>query len=234
MNRIKGKFIVFEGLDGSGKFTQAKLLAKYLKKKGHKVAMIDFPQYGEKSAGLVENYLTGKYGDIQEVTPYVTSIFYAVDRYDASFRIRKWLKEGKIVISDRYVVSNIGYQGGKIKNKEQREKFIKWLYNLEYNIFGIPKPDIVFILKTSPGLARKMAPRITDKEKKKKRITYLGRRKRDIHEEDLECLSNALNSYLEVAKKFPKDFIIINCMKNNKLLPPLEIHKIILKNLEQK
>ena len=234
MNRIKGKFIVFEGLDGSGKFTQAKLLAKYLRKKGCKVAMIDFPQYGEKSAGLVENYLTGKYGNPQEVTPYIASIFYAVDRYDASFKIRKWLKEGKIVISDRYVVSNIGYQGGKIKNKKQREKFIKWVYNLEYNIFGIPKPDIVFIFKTSPELARKMAPKITDRKKKKKRITYLGKRKRDIHEKDLECLSNALDSYLEVAKKFPKDFIIINCMKNNKLLPPLEIHKIILKKLEQK
>ncbi len=228
-NNYPGKFIVFEGLDGSGKSTQGKLLIEYLKREGYKVAKIDFPQYGKKSAGLVEEYLRGEYGTSKEVGPYRASIFYACDRYDASFKIRKWLREGRVVISDRYIASNIGHQGGKIKSKKERKKFIEWLYNLEYNIFGIPKPDIILVLKTSASLAKKMAPRITDEEKKKKRISYLGSRTRDIHEKDLKHLTQALNSYLEVAKKFPKDYKIIECLKNNKLLSSEIIHQKIIR-----
>jgi dTMP kinase len=229
-NPYPGKFIVFEGLDGSGKSTQNNLLAEHLKKEGYKVERIDFPQYGKKSAGLVENYLKGKYGSLKEVTPYQASIFYAVDRYDASFKIKKWLKEGKIVVSDRYIASNIGHQGGKIKNKKERKKYLKWLYNLECEIFGIPKPDICFILKTSPELARKMAPKIKDEKKRKKRKSYLGRSEiRDIHEKDLSHLRAALNSYLEAAKEFPKDFKVIECLKNNEWLSPETIHQKIWK-----
>ena len=226
-NLYPGKFIVFEGLDGSGKSTQSKLLISHLKKDGYKTAIIDFPQYGTKSADLVENYLNGKYGTSEEVGPYRASIFYACDRYDASFKIQKWLKEGRIVVSDRYVASNIGHQGGKIKDKKERKKYIKWLYNLEYEIFRIPKPDITFILKTSPQLAKKMAPRIIDKKKKKKRIAYLGSKIRDIHERDLNHLTQALNSYLETAKEFPKEFKVIESMENNKFIPPKIIHQKI-------
>ena len=226
-NPYKGKFIVFEGLDGSGKSTQTNLLVSHLNKEGYQTEKIDFPQYGTKSAGLVENYLNGKYGTSEEVGPYRASIFYACDRYDASFKIRKWLKERRIVVSDRYVASNIGHQGGKIKDKKERKKYIKWLYNLEYEIFRIPKPDITFILKTSPQLAKKMAPRIIDKKKKKKRIAYLGSKIRDIHERDLNHLTQALNSYLETAKEFPKEFKVIESMENNKFIPPEIIHQKI-------
>lgn len=226
-NPHSGKFIAFEGLDGSGKSTQNNLLAEHLKREGYEVKRIDFPQYGTKSAGLVENYLNGKYGTSEEVGPYRASIFFACDRYDASFKIRERLKEGKIVVSDRYIASNIGHQGGKIKDKKERKRYLKWLYNLEYGIFGIPKPDICFILKTSPELARKMAPKITEEEKKRKRKAYLGRKIRDIHEKDLTHLRTALNSYLEVAKEFPEDFKVIECLKNGKWLPPEVIHQKI-------
>lgn len=227
-NTYLGKFIVIEGLDGSGKSTQNNLLAQRLKKEGYKVEKIDFPQYGTKSAGLVEEYLNGKYGSSKEVGPYRASIFYACDRYDASFKIKKWLKEGRIVISDRYVASNIGHQGGKIKNRKEREKFFKWLYDLEYNFFGISRPDFTFILKTSPVFSLKLANKITDEEKIAKRKVYLGDSKiRDIHEKDRKHLACALKSYLHIAKIFPKEFKVIECIKKDKLLSPEIIHQKI-------
>lgn len=228
-----GKFFVFEGIDGSGKSTQAKLLIKHLKKFGRITAFIDFPQYGKKSAGLIEEYLTGKYGPSIKITPFQASIFYACDRYDASFTIRDWLKRGRIVVADRYIGSNIGHQGGKIKNKKAREKFFRWLYKLEYNIFQIPKPDTVFILKVPPRIARSLAGKITEKEKKVKKRIYLGRKKRDIHEKDLTHLINTESSYLEAAKKFPRDFKIIECFKKGKLLSPEIIHQEIWKITKQ-
>ena len=226
-NTHNGKFIVIEGIDGSGKSTQTKLLVKRLKKEGKNTAIYDFPQYGSKSAGLIEEYLNGRYGVSKEVDPYRASIFYACDRYDASFKIGEWLNQGKILICDRYLASNIGHQGGKIKNKAERIKFIKWLYDLEYGIFGIPKPNITFILKTSPEFSMDLSSQITDKEKQNKRKTYLGNKKRDIHENDSTHLRNSLNSYLEVAKEFPGDFRVIECIKNKKLLPIEIIHQKI-------
>lgn len=227
-NIKKGKFIVLEGIDGSGKSTQAKLLAKALKKEGYKIYFIDFPQHGQKSAGLVDEYLTGKYGSAKEVSPYQASVFYACDRYDASFKIRDWLRRGYIVIADRYIGSNIGHQGGKIENTRERRKYLKWLYNLEYGIFKIPKPDINFILKLEPKLAQNLSQKVFDKEKLAKKRGYLGHKK-DIHERDLRHLENAYGAYLFVAKEYPKDFKIIDCIENKKLLSPDVIHKKILK-----
>ena len=227
----KGNFFVFEGLDGSGKATQSKLLLEFFKKEGYKVEKIDFPQYGKKSAGMVENYLTGTYGSSEEVGPYVASIFYASDRYDTGFKIKKWLEEGKIVISDRYVISNVGHQGGKLIEKpEEWEKYVNWLYNLEYNIFKIPKPDYTFILKTSPELSMKMSNKITDSQKKEKRVSYLGDdKKQDIHEADINHLKNTLLSYIKISEKFPEEFKIIECVKNETMLPPEVIADKILK-----
>ena len=222
-----GKFIVFEGIDGSGKSTQAKLLITQLKKEGYATASIDFPQYGKKSAGLVEEYLNGKYGSAEEVGPYRASIFYACDRYDASFTIRDWLVQGKIVIADRYIGSNIGHQGGKIKNKKERNKFLKWLYALEYELFRIPRPDFSFILRVPPQMASSLSGKIIDKEKKAKKKLYLGRKKRDIHEKDIKHLINTERSYLEAAQEFPRDFKVIECFRDGKLLFPKNLHQEI-------
>ena len=228
-NKKRGKFIVLEGIDGSGKSTQAKLLAKDLEKEGYKVFFIDFPQHGQKSAGLVDEYLTGKYGKkAKEVSPYQASVFYACDRYDASFKIRNWLKKGYIVIADRYIGSNIGHQGGKIKNLKERRKYLRWLYDLEYGIFKIPKPDINFILKIKSRIAQNLSKKIFDKEKLVKKKGYLGYKK-DIHEKDLNHLENAEKAYLFAAKGFPRDFKIIECVENKKLLSPEVIHQKILK-----
>ena len=233
-NQNLGKFVVLEGLDGSGKSTQTKLLIKRLKREGHKVATIDFPRHGEKSSWLVDEYLRGKYGTAEEVGPYRGSIFYACDRYDAGFKIRKWLKDGKIVIADRYLASNIGHQGGKIKDKKERKKYFDWLYHFEYKILEIPKPDCNLILKTSPALSLKLANKITDKEKIARRKAYLGRSdKKDIHEGDRKHLENTLKSYLHAVKEFPKEFKVIECIENDKLLAPEIIHEKIWKLVEE-
>lgn len=233
MAKKKGIFIVFEGIDGAGKSTQTKLLAQYLKKRGFNVEIIDFPQHGKPSSALVDNYLTGRYGLIDEVGPYSASIFYACDRYDASFKIREWLKQGKVVIVDRYTASNMGHQGGKIKNKQERKRYFHWLYDLEYGIFKIPKPDLIIILKTNPGFSRKFSRKITDEKKKAKKKMYLGNKKQDLHEKNKEHSRMALISFLQAAREFPRDFRVVECIDRGKFLPPDIIHQKVIKYLNK-
>lgn len=214
-DKPRGRFIVIDGTDGSGKATQTNLLAEELKINGYEVEMTDFPQYGTKSAGLIEEYLNGKYG---QVGPQAASIFYAIDRFDASFKVRAWLKGGKIVISNRYVLANAGHQGGKIANDVERIKFFKWLDNLEYSIFAIPKPDLNIILH----VPAKMAQSLVDKKSADNR-KYANGKKRDLHEADIKHLLNAEKVYLEIAKLFPNTKLV-ECVANGKLLTPQEVH----------
>lgn len=213
-----GKLIVIDGTDGSGKATQTALLVKRLKKRGYKVEIEDFPQYGKKSAGLVEEYLNGRYGTAKELGPYIPSMFYAVDRFAASFRIRKNLNEGKIVVSNRYVTANLGHQGGKIAKISEREKFYKWLVDLEFNFFKIPKPDLNIILHLPAGIAQKLVDG-------KGRRDYVNGRKRDLHEADLNHLKAAEKTYLEISRKF--HYPLVECFKDGKILSRGEIADII-------
>ncbi len=215
----KGKFIVIDGTDGSGKATQTELLIKRLKKGGYPVRMVDFPQYGKKSAALVEEYLNGQFGSAREVGPYRASIFYACDRYATSFKVRKWLNEGKIVVSNRYVTANMGHQGGKIKNRKDRDKYFKWLYNLEYSLFDIPKPNLNIILHTDAAIAQKLVD-------KKGNRNYVGGKRRDLHEKDLEHLCDAEKVYLEIAKAFP-GFALVECTKDGRIMAREDIGKLI-------
>lgn len=215
----KGLFILIEGTDGSGKTLQTKILIKHLKKLGHKVQEVSFPRYGNKSSALVEDYLNGKFGNAQEVGPYRASVFYAIDRYAASFDIKKWLTQGKIVVCNRYVGSNLAHQGGKIKDKTKRKKYIAWNYNLEYNIFGLPKPDISLILHVTPKISQELVDKKGERE-------YLHGKRRDIHEDDLNHLKDAEQAYLQIAKTF-KEYKLVECVEKNKILPPQVIHQKI-------
>lgn len=215
----KGLFIMIEGTDGSGKSLQTDLLVAHLKKENYEVEQISFPQYGERSAAMVEDYLNGKFGTAQEVGPYRASILYTIDRYAAAPKIKQWLTEGKIVIANRYVASNMGHQGGKIKDVEERKKYFDWNYNLEYNIFQIPKPDVNLILHVTPEISQKLVDQKGDRE-------YLHGKKRDIHEDDIRHLADAEEAYLNIAKLYP-EFKIIECIKDDNIMPKEEIHAII-------
>ncbi|MCR4311103.1 MAG: deoxynucleoside kinase [Candidatus Taylorbacteria bacterium] len=194
-NKGKGIFVVIEGTDGSGKATQTKFLAEKLQSLGIPFELADFPQYGKPSSHFAEKYLRGEYGTAEEVGPYRGSLFYAIDRYEKSFDIKRWLAEGKVVISNRYVSANMGHQAGKIKNKVKREKFLKWLLELEYDIFGIPKPDATILLYVPPEVGQKFVDQKGER-------AYTKGKKRDIHEADLKHLQDATKAYLSVAKKY--------------------------------
>lgn len=223
---MKGVFIVLEGTDGSGKGTQAKILYERLEKEGFKAWKISFPQYGSKSAGLVEEYLNGKYGPPDKLNPYAASLFYALDRFDLSAKIKEKIENGRIVLADRYVDSNAGHQGGKIKNAKERAKFITWLYDLEYRILNIPKPDLAVILHVPAEIGQKL---IIQKEK---RSYIAGGKKQDGHEVDLGHLKAAEHSYLWLAKNYPKEHILIECVSQNRLLSPEEISQKIWQVVE--
>lgn len=222
----KGKLIVIDGTDGSGKKTQTQLLTERFEKEGYRVVSISFPQYGKKSAGLVEEYLNGKYGKADEVSPYAASLFYALDRFDLSGKIRALLKEGKIIITDRYVDANAGHQGGKIKNADERKKFIEWLYDIEYRILGIPKPDMVFILYVPAEIGQKLV--LAKQQSLYQERRYIeGGKKQDLHEADDAHLKAAAASYLWLAEQFPEDHQVVECTREGELLSREEIHEKI-------
>jgi dTMP kinase len=220
---MKGVLIVIAGTDGSGKATQVKILKERLIKNGFKVEVTDFPQYGQKSAALVEEYLNGKYGSPEDVGPYRASIFYACDRYAASFKMREWLNEGKIIVSNRYVSANIGHQGGKIEDVNERNKYLDWLFHLEFNIFQIPRPDKNILLYVPPEISQELV------DQKDLREYIENGKKRDIHEENLDHLKNAADAYLYAAEKYNWDKI--ECAPDGKLKTKEEISEEVWKKV---
>lgn len=177
-----GKLIVIEGLDGSGKGTQAKLLYDTLEKQGKKVRKISFPVYESDSSALVKMYLSGQFGTRpKDVNAYAASSFYAVDRF-ASFKSDwgKLYNDGYIIIADRYTTSNGVHQCSKL-DSELWPAFMDWLYDFEYNKMGIPSPDAVIYLDMSPRVSQRLlANRYNGDESKK-----------DIHEKDTEYLNRS-------------------------------------------
>jgi len=229
MSQEKGKFIVIDGTDGVGKATQTALLISRMVKEGYPVGAAEFPQYGSRSAVMLEDYLAGKFGTADEVGPYIASLFYALDRYAASPTIHTALAEGRHVISNRYTASNMGHQGGKIKDHGERKKFWHWLLNLEFNILKLPQPAITIILHVPAEIAQSMAHARAEQE-------YLlkGKEKKtDIHERAINHLKEAEDAYLILPKEFPNDFVLVECGKENQVLPPEAISERIWKVVQK-
>lgn len=219
----KGTFLVIEGTDGSGKGTQFDLLGRRLAEAGHDVVIFDFPQYGMPSAYFVEQYLNGNYGTAEEVGPYTGSLFYGLDRYQAASAIRQALDSGKIVLCNRFTGSNMAHQGTKFAHSEERRGFFIWLDNLEFQMLGIPRPDVSVVLRVPAEIAQTL---VDQKETR----SYTNK-KRDLHEADLEHLKKSVEVYDEMCSLFPKDFTRIDCVRTGKLMSIPQVHDLIWESI---
>lgn len=224
----KGKLIVIDGTDGSGKATQTELLIKHLKQDGRKVKVVDFPDYYSNFFGkFIGHCLSERYYDFVKVHPKIVSVLYAADRYESRAKIKKWLKSGNIIIANRYASANQIHQGGKITNTKKREAFIKWLAEMEYKVFKIPKPDVVFYLSVPIPIVLKL---IHDRDKKGNR-NYLSNKK-DAHEKDVKFLENSRKSALWLAKT-QKGWIKIECTSGGKIGTRENIHRKIYEKVKK-
>jgi len=224
----QGKLIVIDGVDGSGKNTQADLLIKHLRRDGKKVKVMDFPRYRDNFFGkFIGHCLSEQYYNWTHIHPKIASIVYAADRWEAKEKIEKWLKEGYTVILDRYISSNQIHQGGKIANVKKREAFIKWLAEMEYKVFKIPTPDLTIYLSLPIEMVLKL---IKDRDYKGARA-YLGSKK-DVHEKDKNFLKNSIKSALWLAET-QKGWIKIDCAKNGKMETRENIHEEVCKKIKK-
>ena len=199
-------FIVLEGLDGAGKSTQIKLLRQMVEASGRECEYLHFPRFDAPIYGdMIARFLRGEFGSVEQVNPYLVALLYAGDRADAAAQIRKWLSEGKCVIVDRYVYSNIGYQCAKVENAEERERLKEWIYRTEFEEFRIPRPTLSLFLDVPFGFTE---AKLTSQREGDDR-NYLGGAQ-DIHEKSLDLQRKVREVYLEAAAK-ETDFRVVDC-----------------------
>lgn len=216
-----GKLIVIEGVDGSGKETQSKLLEEVFIKSGYRVKRLSFPNYDSPSSGPVKQYLDGKLGGISDLDPYAISTLYASDRYCTiqEAKIEKLLKDGYIVICDRYAESNFIHQISKIVCSEDKTRMLIDLIDLEYFKMKIPVPDIVFYLSIPFDVNMQM-------------LDNAGKEP-DLHEANKQYLKVSHQTGLEMAELF--DWEIMNCVNDNSVLFSKDIMcKKIVANIRQR
>lgn len=224
MKKIKGRLIVIDGTDGSGKATQVELLAKRLKAEGKKVALVDFPEYYKNFFGkFIGHCLSEQYYNFINVHPKIASVLYAADRFESSKEINNYLEKGYIVLANRYVSANQIHQGGKIKSAKKRAEFIKWLDEMEYGVFKIPKPNLVLYLSVPLDLSLKM---MKERNKNSKR-NYVGNKK-DVHEVDIDFQKNSRASALWLSN-YLKNFIKIDCSDKKGMKTREDIHEEVYK-----
>jgi dTMP kinase len=220
---MRGKLIIIEsGSDASGKATQTAKVYERLLNEGYKIKKVEFPNYNSDSSSLVKMYLRGDFGkNPSDVDPYVASTFYAGDRY-ASYKTEweEFYKNGGIVICDRYTTSNMVHQASKMDNNE-RDKYLDWLFDFEFNLYKLPEPDCVVFLDVPIEYSQKL---MADRKNK---IT--GESKKDIHESDIGYLTRSYNNSLYIADKY--NWKKISCVKNHNLRSIDDIHEEIYNSI---
>ena len=219
------KLIAIDGVDASGKQTHTELLAEHFSSLGKKVIRLSFPMYNSESSALVKLYLSGKFGkNADDVDAYAASTFFAADRF-ATYRMdwEKDYKDGEtIIIADRYVSSNMIHQASKIADFAEKDKFLDWLYDFEFNLYKIPKPDITIFLDMPPKFGRTLIEGRNNK--------FSGTEKLDIHESDFSYLEKSYENAKYVAEKF--GWQTISCVADGKIRPIEDIQKDIVKVTE--
>lgn len=220
-----GKLFVIDGTDGSGKQTQLAKLKERLDKEGIEYKTVSFPNYDSPSSSLVKMYLGGEFGtDPKQVSPYIASTFYAADRY-ATFKkgYEEYYHNGGIILADRYTTANMVHQAGKIEDDAEREKFLNWLWDFEFHLYGLPVPTEVFFLNMPTEYAVKLM------ENRENKITHES--KKDIHERDKNHLQDAYNEACKLVKKY--DWYEVKCVKDEKIRSIDEIHEEIFDELKK-
>ena len=220
-----GKLFVIDGTDGSGKQTQFQQLQESLLKDGIDYKVVSFPNYDSPSSALVQMYLSGEFGEnAKEISPYIASTFYAADRY-ATFQTgyKKYYEDGGIILADRYTTANMVHQAGKIKDEKEREKFLNWLWDFEFNLYGLPVPNEVFFLNMP---VEKSIELMKDRENK-----FTHQEKKDIHERDINHLKDAYEAACDVSKKY--NWYEIKCVKNNEIRTIEDIHQEIYNEVKK-
>ena len=230
--------IVLEGLDGAGKSTQVKLLKQFLTDKGVNLRYLHFPRYDTPLYGeLIGKYLRGDFGSIEQVHPQIVALLFALDRMDAAATIKEWLAAGDCVLLDRYVYSNIAYQCAKMATQEhygpQREELAEelrnWIFDTEYNKYGIPKPDLNLFLDVPISFvdSKLKESRSGDDDR-----DYLNG-KEDIHEADIKFQISVRDFYLKQTQA-DKDFVKVCCQDaDGNMLPPDQIFRNISAQVEK-
>lgn len=211
---MKGKLIVFEGTDGSGKATQSRLLCEHLAREGIAFQNITFPRYGKSSAAMVEEYLKGSFGkNPGDVNAYAASMFYAMDRY-ASFKEDwgRFYESGGLIVADRYTTSNAVHQASKLP-EEERNAYLDWLFDTEYRLLGLPKPDLVVYLDMPTEITERMM-------RKRENETNT---QADIHEQDTAYLRACRENARAVVRTCGWTHIL--CANGDGPRTPDEIHE---------
>ncbi len=221
-------FIVIEGLDGAGKSTQIKMLADYFEGKGLKHRYLHFPRTDSPFFGeMIARFLRGELGDVNQVDPYVIALLYAGDRMDASGMIKNWLNQGENVLLDRYVYSNIAFQCAKFKDEAHQTRLRNWIFELEYNYYKIPKPDINLFLDVPFNFTKE---RLTENRFGDDRAYLNG--KEDIHEKDLQFQEKVRQVYLN-QEKLDSTFNVIKCYdQETNIKNPNDIFDLILDHVK--
>lgn len=213
----KGLLITYEGLDGSGKGTQVKLLKEHLEEEGYKVAVMSFPQYETLIGKVISSYLKGDFGTIESVPHELICIAYAADRSEASNTIKNLIDAGYIVLCDRYTYSNI-FTAAKLP-KEKWENFISWIEDLEFNQMRVVKPHYNFYLHVDPKIS---LMRIKERGKRE-----YQEGKEDIHENNAELLNNTSKAYLHLTSMNSKWSVIDEMNKDGSQKSIEEVHEMI-------
>jgi len=213
----KGLFISFEGIDSSGKKTQASLLAQYLKKGGFDVVEISFPAYHTVFGSHVAAFLRGEYGKKEEMPTEVAALLFAIDRYQFKDDVIKWLNEGKIIVCNRYTQSAMAFEGTLNRDKAE---FIQWIEKVESRL---PQPDVIFLLDMPTRISRSLL------EKREGR-DYLKGKDKDLFEEDLKFQEAVRQTYLDLSKR--RKWVVIECFKNEEIKSIEEVHEEIVRKIE--